>query len=343
MMKLPAYSRYDWLLQLIILPLYISLLNWLLIGDAYWHNPTTLGLATGITLVDSFLNWYINNIIALRINQLHPDPKDYVIRGFRRFALCAISSGLHAILIFFVYWAIALPGFEPNGLHLGLGLLFTTIIVAIVVITYEGMDSFSLWQRSQQEIDMLSKAQLQTQLDVLRHQVNPHFLFNSLNSLISLIDEDPRQAGMFAEELSSVYRYLLRSNESSLVSLATELEFIQSYYHLLKTRHGNSLTLVTRIHPGSESRQLPPLTLQLLIENAVKHNVILPEQPLTIALTTTEQQHLIVSNNLQRKPSRAISNGVGLSNILSKYQILGHPTPIIEEDGGEFRVTLPLL
>lgn len=236
-----------------------------------------------------------------------------------------------------------LPGFEPDGVRLGLGLLFTTVIVAIVVITYESMDSFSHWQRSQQEVDTLSKAQLQTQLDVLRHQVNPHFLFSSLNSLISLIDEDPKQAGLFAEELGSVYRYLLRSNESSLVPLATELEFIQSYYHLLKTRHGKSLTLVTRILPGAENRQLPPLTLQLLIENAVKHNVILPEQPLTIALTTTEQQHLIVSNNLQRKPSRALSNGVGLSNILSKYQILGHPTPTIEEDGREFRVILPLL
>ncbi len=343
MIKLPAYSRYDWLLQLIILPLYISLINWLLIGDTYWHNWTTLGLATGITLIDSFFNWYINNGIALKINQLYPKPKDYVIRAFRRFVLCAISSGLHVTLLFFVYWFIGLPGFEPNGVKLSLGILFTTIIVAIVVITYESMDSFSHWQQSQQQVDTLSKAQLQTQLDVLRHQVNPHFLFNSLNSLISLIDEDPRQAGTFAEELSSVYRYLLRSNDSSLVPLATELEFIQSYYHLLKTRHGDSLTLETHIHPGAEMRQLPPLTLQLLIENAVKHNIILPEQPLTIALTTNEQQHLIVSNNLQRKPSRALSNGVGLSNILTKYQILGQPMPIIEDDGREFRVTLPLL
>ena len=121
------------------------------------------------------------------------------------------------------------------------------------------------------------------------------------------------------------------------------MEFIRSYYHLLQTRHGAALTLVTRIQPGAEALQLPPLTLQLLIENAVKHNIILPEQPLTIALTTDEQNHLVVSNNLQRKRSKTLSNGVGLTNILTKYQMLGQPMPTIEDDGREFRVSLPLV
>jgi LytS/YehU family sensor histidine kinase len=136
---------------------------------------------------------------------------------------------------------------------------------------------------------------------------------------------------------------LLRSNEQPLTSLANELEFIQSYYHLLKTRHGEALSLITRIRPGTETLQLPPLTLQLLIENAVKHNIILPELPLKIVLTTDAQQRLIVSNNLQRKASRALSNGIGLNNILTKYRMLGQPMPKVEEDGQEFRVTLPLV
>lgn len=342
-MKIYAYSRYDWLLQLIIVPVYIGLLNWILIGSTFWQNWLTLGLATSITLANAFSNWYVNNYIALKINEWHPDPRQYIVRALRRFMATSASSILHVVLLFLIYWLIDLPGFDPDGVRLLFALLFTMAIVAIVVVTYESMDSFGHWQRSRQEVDTLSKAQLQAQLDALRQQVNPHFLFNSLNSLISLIEEDPRQAGVFAEELSSVYRYLLRSNESSLVDLASELDFVQSYYHLLKTRHGNSLMLVTRIQPGLEARQLPPLTLQLLIENAVKHNVILPEQPLTIALTTDTQQRLIVSNNLQRKPSRALSNGVGLSNILTKYQMLGQSAPIIEDDGQEFRVRIPLI
>ena len=342
-MKLTAYSRYDWLLQVVVLPLYITVLNGLLIGTVYWHSWTTFGLATGITLVASFLNWYVNNSIALKINQLHPDPKDYVKRAFRRFVACAASSSLHVAVLFFLYRTLALSGFEPEFFRLGLAMLFMVIIVAVVVITYESMDSFGYWQQSRKEVDTLSKAQLQAQLDALRQQVNPHFLFNSLNSLTALISEDPQKAEAFSEELSSVYRYLLRSNDTPLVPLASELAFVDSYYHLLKTRYGDSLTLVQRILPGMEARHIPPLTLQLLIENAVKHNVILPEQPLLIDLHTNEDNYLIVSNNVQRKPSRSLSNGVGLSNILGKYAMLGQSAPVIEDDGREFRVMLPLV
>ncbi|MBD2704248.1 histidine kinase [Spirosoma sp. BT702] len=341
-MKLPVYSRYDHLLQLIVLPLYIAVLNWLLIREAYWESWTTFGIATGITLIDAFFNWYINNGIALKVNQMHPDPRQYVVRAFRRFAATGISSSLHVIVLFFIYWFIHLSGFEPSLSRLGLAVLFTIVIVAVVVVTYESIDSFGYWQKSQREVDTLTKAQMQAELNALRQQVNPHFLFNSLNSLITLIGENPKLAETFAEELSSVYRYLLRSNDSPLTPLANELEFLQSYYHLLKTRHGEALSLVTTIYPGSETKQLPPLTLQLLIENAVKHNIILPDQPLTIKLSATENQ-LIVSNNLQRKASRTLSTGVGLSNILSKYQMMGQSVPVIEDDGREFRVTLPLV
>ncbi|GAB4006289.1 hypothetical protein GCM10028808_07960 [Spirosoma migulaei] len=341
-MKLPAYSNYDSLLQVIVLPIYVSVLNWLLIGPAYWQNWVTFGLATGITLILSFSNWYVNNIISLKVLSLYPDPSEYMRRTIRMFVACASSSCVHVTLIYGIYYTIKLPyaGFSIN--QLGLAWLFTIILVGIVVITYESIHNFGHWQQSRREVDTLSKAQLQAQLDTLRQQVNPHFLFNSLNSLISLIGEDPRQAELFAEELSSVYRYLLRSNESGLTSLASELEFIQSYYHLLKTRHGEALILDICIHAGTETRQLPPLTLQLLIENAVKHNIILPDQPLTISLKTTDHQ-LVVSNNLQRKPSRTFSNGIGLNNILAKYQMLGQPAPVVEDDGLEFRVTLQLV
>ncbi|XWW45069.1 histidine kinase [Fibrella sp. USSR17] len=337
------YSRYDWLMQLIVLPAYIGLLNWIMIGDAYWHSRTTFGLATSIAFVESFGNWLINNQIALYINRRFTNQKLYIQRLIIRFVSTGTSSSLLATLLYGLFWAIELPGFETSIVRFGFAILYTLVIVAIVVITYEGIDAFTYWQRSTREVETLSKAQLQAQLDALRQQVNPHFLFNSLNSLSVLIEEDSKQAGAYAEELSSVYRYLLRANETPLVTLATELNFVNSYYHLLKTRHGEALTLVTHILPGMEDRQIPPLTLQLLIENAVKHNVILPDKPLTIDLLTDEANHLIVRNNVQRKVTRVLSTGVGLSNILSKYQMLGQPAPIIEDDGREFSVLLPLV
>ncbi|UFH57143.1 sensor histidine kinase [Spirosoma sp. KNUC1025] len=343
-MKWPDNPRYFILLQVIIMPLFISCFNWLLIGPAYWQNWTTFGWATGIVMAIAISNFATNGFIASRMRGgRHLKPDEYITRTVRQFISTAVISCLHFSLAFFIYQWIDLPGFVADPLRLALGVLLVIIVDAIVTVSYENIYNFGYWQQSRQEVEILSKAQLQTQLDALRQQVNPHFLFNSLNSLISLIDENPKQAGAYAEELSSVYRYLLRSNESSLVPLSSELAFIDSYYHLLKTRHGASLLLETNILPGMEARQLPPLTLQLLIENAVKHNILLPEQPLIIALSTTDEQHLIVSNNLQRKPHRVLSNGVGLHNILSKYEMLGQPAPTIEDDGHEFRVTLPLV
>jgi hypothetical protein len=192
-------------------------------------------------------------------------------------------------------------------------------------------------------VQQLKQGMTEMQMRALQAQINPHFLFNSLNSLSSLIADEPQQAEQFVDELSSVYRYLLRSNEGELTTLDQELRFIQSYYHLLKTRHGAGLNLRTAIDDRYLGAQLPPLTLQLLVENAVKHNIALAEQPLTIRIFTDGQGQLVVENNLQRKPSRVLSNGVGLSNILTKYRVLGQPIPTVRDDGRQFVVRLPLV
>jgi two-component system, LytTR family, sensor kinase len=223
--------------------------------------------------------------------------------------------------------------------HIAMAISFAFIVGGV----YEVIYYLKLYRLALTDAEALKKAKMQTELDALRQQVNPHFLFNSLNSLTALIGEDPQKAETFSEELSSVYRYLLRCNDATLVPLSAELDFLNSYYHLLKTRHGDSLILTANVLSTGEERQLPPLTLQLLIENAVKHNIILPEQPLNINLYLDESNWLVVSNNIQRKSTRVLSNGVGLSNILTKYRMLGQPAPIIEDDGREFRVTLPLV
>ncbi len=230
---------------------------------------------------------------------------------------------------------------------LGLNYRQRRVAIRSAMVEQELIRERERYHRDQLEAQLtrqrLEQEKAEMQIRGLQAQVNPHFLFNSLNSLTALIGEDPAKAEAFSEELSTVYRYLLRANETPLVPLTAELDFLDSYYHLLKTRHGDALTLVRQVQPASEEKQIPPLTLQLLIENAVKHNVILPEQPLVIELSTDEANRLTVRNNIQRRLTRALSNGVGLSNILSKYQMLGQPAPTIEDDGREFRVTLPLV
>jgi tetratricopeptide (TPR) repeat protein len=189
----------------------------------------------------------------------------------------------------------------------------------------------------------LLEENLRSQFEMLKSQVNPHFLFNSLNSLSSLIRLDADRAEQFVEELSSVYRYLLKSNESQLNSLREELDFIQSYVHLLKTRFGDALRFETSISSEDENRQIPPLTLQLLVENTIKHNIVSHNQPLTIKIVSAENHFLIVENNLQRKTSGVISHKVGLSNIASKFEILGIRGLEVGEDEAKFWVMVPLV
>ena len=202
---------------------------------------------------------------------------------------------------------------------------------------------FEKWRKMVDETEQLKKENLQSQLEGLKGQVNPHFLFNSLNSLSSLISDDPDKAEKFLDEMSKVYRYLLRTNEDGLTTLDAEMQFIHSYFHLLKTRYGDGLDLETIIDERYYTYQLPPLTLQMLVENAVKHNMILRDHPLKILIMTTNSGKLVVSNNLQRKDRMVSSNKVGLTNIVNKYRLMKQEEISVRDDGKEFAVVVPLI
>jgi ligand-binding sensor domain-containing protein len=196
-------------------------------------------------------------------------------------------------------------------------------------------------QAYREGLDQLEREKLQEQLKSLKAQVNPHFLFNSLNTLSELVMENP-QAEAFVDKLASVYRYLLQGSQEQLYPLEKEIRFIKAYFHLLETRHGGSIRLEISTAPELLQWQLPPLTLQLLVENAVKHNAISEESPLVIRLFT-EGENLIVENNVQRRSILVPSNRVGLSNIAAKYRLLGGRQMEVVQEEGRFRVVLPLI
>jgi two-component system, LytTR family, sensor kinase len=206
----------------------------------------------------------------------------------------------------------------------------------------KGIYSYHKWRETKLEAEQLSKEKLQTQLNSLLQQINPHFLFNSLNTLSALIDDNPKNAQKYLSDLSKVYRYLLRTNENELTTLANELNFIDSYFHLLQTRFGKGVTLLKSIQPDDFGKLLPPLTLQLLVENAVKHNTVGKNKPLVIEIITLGE-YLTVRNNLQRKTLKVESSKVGLSNIAEKYRLINKSAIEITEAGGYFSVTVPLI
>jgi len=176
--------------------------------------------------------------------------------------------------------------------------------------------------------------------DSLRNQINPHFLFNSLNVLSDLVIEDQKLAVKFIRQLSLLYRYVLDSSQKELISVQEEFTFIESYKFLLETRFEKGLEI--QLPEQSNNRWVVPLSVQLLLENAVKHNVVSESKPLSI-LITYEDDYLIVKNNFQPKETGERSSGKGLDNIIARYHFFTKQPVIITQDSENFTVKIPLL
>jgi hypothetical protein len=178
------------------------------------------------------------------------------------------------------------------------------------------------------------------QLYALKTQVNPHFLFNSLNVLASLTYESPELANKFVKKLSAVYRYILTTSQNPTVNLSEEMRFVSTYLYLEKMRHGNSLLVEIKEMPNMGTRQIIPVSVQVLVENALKHNIATPDKPLTI-LIEEGMNGVTVSNNIQRR-NNVNNTGVGLKNLRKQYE-LHHQQIIISNSNNEFMVFIPYI
>jgi len=199
------------------------------------------------------------------------------------------------------------------------------------------------WRTSLSEMERYKKENAEYRFETLRTQVNPHFLFNSLNTLSSLVYEDKEKAAGFIRDLSDVYRYVLENRNRETIAVADEVKFIRSFVYLYQLRFDNKLNVVIEISDTAMNHLVAPMTLQLLVENAIKHNIISVKKPLNITIRTDEEGYLIVKNNLQKKTTEIISSEIGLKNISSRYAYLT-PKPVeILETGTEFIVKVPLI
>jgi LytS/YehU family sensor histidine kinase len=187
----------------------------------------------------------------------------------------------------------------------------------------------------------LREVKLESDLKVLQSQINPHFLFNSLNVLVSEIYFDQERAVSYIQHLSDIYRYVLQSTQKNLVDIETELDFLHSYIYMFKTKYDDGFQVKIDIANDLLHRKIPPLALQILVENSIKHNAILPGQPLIIKIYTTDNE-LIISNNINKK-NNVSSELTGLKNLNTRYKILANKSIIINSNETEFKVVLPLL
>ena len=188
----------------------------------------------------------------------------------------------------------------------------------------------------------LQEENIISQFESLKAQVNPHFLFNSLNVLSSLIYIDQQKASKFVRQLSKVYRYVLEHKDMDTISIKEELPFIESYIFLLKTRFDQNLIIDLNIPGDKTNLKVAPMVIQLLIENAIKHNIVSKAKPLRVAICLKDD-YLEVRNNLQLKSSTEVSSKVGLNNIKKRYEYLTNRKVLIEESDNAFVVMIPLL
>jgi two-component system LytT family sensor kinase len=216
------------------------------------------------------------------------------------------------------------------------------VLMTIVTIIYESAYFFGRWEHSLYESERLKKENLISQLELLKNQISPHFLFNSLNALITIVPEDPKLAVLFIQRLSNVYRHVLNYNEKNVIELDTELQFLGDYIFLNQMRFGENLQIVYELPVNLDQMKVIPFTLQMLVENAIKHNIISNKKPLTIVICKAGDS-IVVKNNLQKKTSGIESTNMGLQNIINRYQLLTSKLVEVIITETNFSVSLPLI
>ncbi len=224
-------------------------------------------------------------------------------------------------------------------IHSNSAAIFSTIMIIAI---YESIYFMHELRHSVEETETLKRESLTAQLNALRTQVNPHFLFNNLNTLSSLIPENPKHAVDFVQQLSKVYRHILEVKDEKSILLKDELEVLNAYAFLLKTRFGNNLSVTITIPNEKLQQKIVPLSLQILMENAIKHNIVSAEKPLHINVFT-QNGSLVVRNNLQMKKQVNESTGIGLDNIRNRYKLLSDKTVNVSESDTNFTVSIPLI
>jgi len=276
----------------------------------------------------------LSRLVSNGLKKIHP----LIILFFASMVNVVLATFITLLLLDIVLIAPFQYDFSHSKLLLAFGFrvnLFLNCVNAIVFY-------MNRLKQTQLEAEQLKKESIEAQFETLHNQVNPHFMFNCFNVLSNLVYKDPDTSSQFIAQLSNVYRYLLQSQQKKVVALQEELSFIESYLYLLKMRYGDNLIIEKKLDSETENFYVAPASLQMLIENAIKHNIVSKNNPLTIKLYS-KNGSIVVSNNLQEKEFKEESTHRGLQNIQSRYRLLSDETVLIEKLTSEFKVTIPLL
>ncbi len=321
---------------LVTLPLTISLFK---------TSPFSFGIFTGADFKELILKLFIFFFFALLVLQFNANWGYHAFKERRiEVKIGLIILGNIGILVGIIsFYKLVAPHFtgeviseQENGF-----LDFIFSIYFIILFFISRILRLRVYQRENQlENERLKHESLHNELAALKNQINPHFLFNSLNTLTYLV-RDNHEAAQFVKKLSFMYRYILQSGDRDLVTVEEELKFLESYSYLIKTRYRGKFILHIDLEDTNLKKELPPLALQLLVENAVKHNEISEEYPLEVKIFEKEG-YLCVENKIRPRTSLEEGTGNGLSNLDKRFFLLCNQHILIDRDNSIFRVKIPL-
>ena len=290
------------------------------------------------------VDWFAIRVVIIFLRKKYPDFKD----DKKRISILILTIICIVILVdfiggYFIQELLRSFGYFSNHSTHFKVILPIIIITIMIMAIYEAIYFNIRLKKSIREEEQAKQVMIQAQLDTLRNQAQPHFLFNSLNTLRDIIDQDTKEdAKSFVDNLSGVYRFITESGNSNLISLEKELKFAKAYIHIQSERFGDNLQMNWDIPEQKLQKMIVPMSLQLLLENAIKHNVVSKSKPLLVRVEIKED-HLVVTNKIQAKSTQTPSTKTGLKNIEKRYQLISRKTPIITNDGKHFIVSLPLL
>ena len=310
--------------------------------DGYVHFFMRLLRGSLLSLLAGFLIAYPDLFVIQYMNRIAPWGKNIFKRIPLQVGLTVIIATIIATFItLFANWIKAYTDHEVVSIVISNVLIYIVVNIVVMAI-FEGWILFIERARAKEIADSLQTELSQIKFEVLKSQINPHFLFNSLNVLSGLINKDVKKAQQFIDEFSMIYRYVLETIEQPVATLGKELEFMRSYLFLQQIRYGENLTYSVNITADLMEMFLPPLSLQVVLENAMKHNIINELKPLHIEITD-EALTLIVKNNIQPKISKGISTGLGLKNLIKRYALISALVPEFKVETNHYIAKLPLI
>jgi two-component system, LytTR family, sensor kinase len=327
---------------IISMPFITFAMCYIMYGDRLYHEwlPWLYGFL--LIYLIGYGSWRMHYQYDYFLQRKFPGIEQTKKRVLYKLLIYVLIMSPSVLVIVFVFHYFHLAGYSikhgdiRNMLLVGLStnIVFETLYEVVYII--------DKYKETAIESELLESMHLQQEFDNLKDKVNPHFLFNCFNTLSSLITENKSMASCFLNDLSKVYRYLLQNNEDGMSTVESEMKFIYSYFKLISTRYGDGVELTVQVDKKYYPYMVPSLSLQLLVENAVKHNVVSKHEPLSIEIFTTEGKQLVVNNNLNRKVIKEKSTRIGLKNIESKYKLLNKEGFQVIDGETYFMVVLPL-